>query len=108
MERKKNIDLTTLIKPGLTDSISGRSFGEEFAKKIKLTELIKENYFVEFFIDASSVKAINDSFIKGLFSSLFENFDYEKIHKSIKINASDYYQSLFEKNLKILQALSNV
>lgn len=106
---EKIIDLKELVTPTKTDSISGRSFGEEFAKKIDLIKNFEEGYTIIIKIDSNFIKAINDSFIKGLFSSLFEKEKtIIKIKEKIKIEAEDYYLNLFEKNWLILQKIYNV
>jgi hypothetical protein len=105
----KSFDLSTLINPPHTDSISGRDFGIEYANKIKLTELIQSDEPVVFNIDPEKVKAINDSFIKGLFSGVFEKFKSAEFLKNrISIQSSPFYVKLFEKNWSILQSIYNV
>ena len=66
------IDLSELVKSPETNSISGRSFGEKFAVSKKLLDHVQQNEKILIVIDDSKVKAINDSFIKGFFSQVFE------------------------------------
>ena len=106
---EKIINLSDLVNYPKTDSISGRAFGEEFANKIQLLKEIEEGNTFLIKIDSNIIKAINDSFIKGLFSSLFKKEKkIEIIKKKIKIEADDYYLNLFEKNWFILQQIYNV
>lgn len=109
MQKMVNFELKELIDPEKTDSISGRSFGEGYAEKINLLGLLEENYLINFIIDENIVKAINDSFIKGLFSKVFERFKTtDNIRKNIKLTSNDYFKRLFEKNWIILQDIYNV
>jgi len=104
-----DINLNTLVDPPHTDSISGRGFGEEYAKTIELLQKIESNNKINFIIDSQYVKAINDSFIKGLFSKIFQKYKtIEEVKKHIQITGSDYFKRLFEKNWLILQEIYNV
>jgi hypothetical protein len=90
------------------NSISGRSYGEQFALKVKLLEHLTNDEKVVLDIDSTKIKAINDSFIKGLFSKIFENKDlnFVRNHIEIKTNNSNF-RSLFEKNWDILNSILN-
>ena len=107
--KKVEIKLSELVNPPKTDSISGREFGEDYAKKIKLVQLFEQEVIVDVVIDDSVIKAINDSFIKGLFSSVFKKYKtIANVKKHVSINANEYFKRLFEKNWMILQEINNV
>ena len=101
-----NINLTKLVSPPNTDFISGRSFGENEAKKNDLLKHIRNNERIIIIIDDNFVKAINDSFIKGFFSQCFKEFkSKDKLEKLITIDSNEYFNRLFKKNWTILEAL---
>lgn len=105
----KHFDLTKLVDPPKTDSISGRGFGAGYSDKIKLLDLISHDENIEFTIDENYVKAINDSFIKGLFNEVFKKYKtISSIQSKININASEHFKTLFFKNWKILENIYNV
>lgn len=105
----KRVELAVLVRPGVSDSISGRDTGMAFDKRIDLLESLEKGDNVEIVIDSKLVKAINDSFIKGLFSRVFARYrSIDQVRKRVKIIADDYYVKLFEKNWAILQAINNV
>jgi hypothetical protein len=101
------VDLNKLVDPAKTDSISGRSYGEGFAKRENIVQhlLNNENIVVE--IDPKRVKAINDSLIKGFFSSVFDVLKSKRnVQARFEIQGSDYYKRLFEKNWSILDSIN--
>lgn len=103
------VNLNKLVDPAKTDSISGRSYGEGYAKEINIIQhlLNNENIVVE--IDPKRVKAINDSFIKGFFSSVFDVLKSKrKVQERFEIKGGDYYKRLFEKNWSILDSINAV
>jgi hypothetical protein len=101
-------NISDLLQKGKTDQISGRSFGNDYSTKIRLMDLIDSNTHVKFIIN-DEVKAINDSFIKGLFSEVFKKYkDLNKIQSLISIESNDFFRSLFDKNWQVLQAIYNV
>ncbi|MBA3704575.1 MAG: hypothetical protein H0W84_01330 [Bacteroidetes bacterium] len=103
------LDLTELIEEGKTDSISGRTFGQGYAKKVKLLENIDKGLSFKVVIPPSKIKAINDSFIKGFFSNVFEKYKKkEKVKQFFTFETDDFYKSLIEKNLSILDSIYNV
>lgn len=101
------IDLSKTLDTNV-NSISGRSYGEQYALKIKLLDHLASNEKIILEIDSNKIKAINDSFIKGLFSKVFENnnLDFVKSHIEIKTDNSNF-KSLFEKNWEILNSILN-
>lgn len=108
-DEKVIIDLTELVNPPHTDSISGRAFGEKHAEDVKLNDLIKGNKKIVLRINDQYVKAINDSFIKGFFREAFEQLKTaQRIRETFIIDANDYFKKLFEKNWRILEAIENV
>ena len=97
--------LSDLLIKGKTDQISGRKFGVDYSEKINLVKLIDDHTTVKFVID-DEVKAINDSFIKGLFRDAFIKYkNINKISECISIEANDFFKKLFEKNWQVLQAI---
>lgn len=103
MKNEKVFNLKDLITTE-TDIISGRKFGKDYADKIKLLDLVSDNTVIHFII-GEEVKAINDSFVKGLFNEIFVFYNYEEIKKLIKIEGRAHFLNLFEKNLRILDAI---
>lgn len=109
MENNVKIELSQLVNPPKTDSISGREFGEDFADKIKLMELLQEGSNIQFIIDDNVIKAINDSFIKGLFNLVFKEYKtIAVVEKRITLVSNNYFIKLFKKNWQILQSIYNV
>ena len=103
------INISELVTRDKTDSISGRDLGIEYAKQIKLLDILSKGEQIEFHIDSELVKAINDSFIKGLFNDVFKKYKrVDEIRKRVSINANDHFQKLFLKNWLILQEIHNV
>lgn len=103
------INLTDLVNPPKTDSISGREFGEQHAIDVNLSEHFESDDKIIIIIDSEYVKAINDSFIKGFFSSLFNrHITLSQIREHIEVKASENFKRLFEKNWMILDAINNV
>lgn len=106
MSKQKEFNLDTLTNEHV-DSISGRAFGVQYCNKIKLISLLEEGNVVKFII-GEKVKAINDSFIKGLFSSVFEKYkNINKVETIVIIESKPFYQDLFKKNWIILEAINN-
>ena len=103
------IDLSKLVDEKYTDSISGRSFGEQFAKNEKILQKLESGEQIILKIDSNIVKAINDSFIKGFFSAIFEKkYTYQKLKNQIKFDTDNLnFVSLFEKNWLILDRICN-
>lgn len=102
------IDLTSLVHPPFTDSISGREFGEKHAEDTKVLDHIDNGEKIVIIIDNTFVKAINDSFIKGFFNRIFEKFHtVAEVRKFVELRAHDNFQRLFEKNWLILEAIHN-
>lgn len=108
METQHKIELSDFVDYPNTDWISGREFGEDKAKKLGLLNWVKANEKTTIHIDDNVVKAINDSFIKGFFSSVFEEVkSKDAVRKLFFIDANPYFIRLFEKNFKILDAIYN-
>jgi hypothetical protein len=102
------IDLTELVNPPKTDSISGREFGIKHAKDKHILEHLDNNEHIVIKIDEKYVKAINDSFIKGFFSKIFEKYKTrENVKRIIEIRSNQNFILLFEKNWTILEAIYN-
>lgn len=105
---KVKIDLSELINEPQVNTISGRAFGEAFAKKYSILELVRDGNTFEIIIDDSKIKAINDSFLKGFFSSVFKELGTKTAVSSVfEIDANDYYKRLIDKNWSILDAINN-
>jgi hypothetical protein len=101
------IDLSSLVTPPHTDSISGRRFGEKHASDSGLLEKIDQGH-IDIIISESVIKSINDSFIKGFFNEVFKKYkkkDFVKEH--VTIVASENFKNLFDKNWSILEAIYN-
>ncbi|HEY5535442.1 MAG TPA: hypothetical protein VIL99_10990 [Ignavibacteria bacterium] len=108
MMKEYTINLTLLVNPPFTDSISGREFGEQHAKDTQVLKHIHDGEKIVLTIDSEFVKAINDSFIKGFFSKIFEKYHtVEKIKSFVELRSNDNFQRLFEKNWAILEAINN-
>lgn len=102
------IDLTNLILLDITDSISGRAFGQKHASDTKILEHLNNGEKVKIIIDSSKVKAINDSFIKGFFSEVFKSKNYNFVKENVLITTENSnFISLFEKNWRILNSIFN-
>jgi hypothetical protein len=110
METKTiTLDLSELIEPGRTDSISGRTFGEGYAEKKQILTKIQEGYTFVITVDDSKIKAINDSFWKGFFSGVFSLYKTEKqVRKLFTFKANSFFLDHIEKNLTILDSIYNV
>ena len=101
------VNLNKLVEPQKTDSISGRSYGEGFARQINIVQHLLDNDHIVVEIDPKQVKAINDSFIKGFFSSVFDLLKSKrKVQERFEIKGGDYYKRLFEKNWSILDSIN--
>jgi len=106
--KKYIIDFTKLVNPPNTDSISGREFGEQHAKDTEVLNHIQNDEKIVILIDPTFVKAINDSFIKGFFSKIFEKYHtVQVVKKFVELNVNENFQRLFEKNWSILEAINN-
>lgn len=100
------IDLNILVNSPGVDSISGREFGATFAERQDLLAHVRNQDKIVLYIDETRIKAINDSFIKGFFKSVFELLrSKRKVQDQFEIKASDYYKRLFDKNWTILEAI---
>lgn len=108
MEMPHEIELADFVDYPKTDWISGREFGEDKARKVGLLDWVKSKEKTIIHINDEKVKAINDSFIKGFFSSVFNEVkSKEQVNNLFTIDANPYYVRLFEKNFKILDAIYN-
>jgi hypothetical protein len=102
------IDLTILVNPPKTDSISGREFGEQHAKDTSVLDHIQNNEKIIIQINPTYVKAINDSFIKGFFSKIFEKYrTVQEVKKIVELKMNENFNRLFEKNWAILESINN-
>ncbi len=107
--RTVNINLNELVNPPYTDAIFGRDFGKKHATDKKLLSLIREDDIeIHIIIDDSIVKAINDSFIKGFFSDVFNELKTKaNVEKRFIIDANQNFKNLFYKNWIILESIFN-
>lgn len=102
------IELSKFVDYPKTDWISGREFGEEKARELQILDKILDHQKFEIIIDENYVKAINDSFIKGFFSKVFENLKKKSTVESyFEITGPEYFKKLFNKNFIILEALQS-
>ena len=100
------IDLDDLVKTPGVDSISGRDFGSTYAEEREVLAHVRNHDKIVLHIDETKVKAINDSFIKGFFKTVFEQLKSKnKVQAQFEIQANDYYKRLFDKNWTILEAI---
>lgn len=103
------IDLTELVNPPNTDSISGREFGEQHARDTSVLEHIKNNEKIVITFDQKYVKAINDSFVKGFFSKIFETYpSVNQVRGFVELKMNQNFQRLFEKNWLILESINSI
>lgn len=103
------IDLTELVNPPNTDSISGREFGQQHAHDTALLAHIQNKEKIVITFDQKYVKAINDSFVKGFFSKVFEVYpSVNQVRGFIELRMNEDFQRLFEKNWLILESINNV
>jgi hypothetical protein len=109
METKTiNLDLSELVQPGKTDSISGRTFGEGYSDQKQILIKIQSGYTFNIIIDDKKIKAINDSFWKGFFSGIFEKYkSQQKIKSFFSFEMNSFFKEHLEKNLTILDSIYN-
>lgn len=104
-----HIDLNGLAESLGQDYISGRELGKEFAHSINLVKLAKNGGNFIIHIDDNRVKAINDTFIKGMFGTVCYELKYTReVNRRFKIDGNDHYKRLFHKNWLILNAIDNL
>lgn len=100
------IELSLALGATGRDNISGRKEGEIFGAEQKLLELALMGNKIILRIDDSRIKAINDSFIKGVFSPIFAVLKTRsEVAKYFEVEGNDYYKRLFSKNWMILEAV---
>jgi len=105
---KIEIKLEELVDPPKTDSISGRRFGQEYAQSKDVINHIGKDKKIILIINDEKVKAINDSFIKGFFSGIFEKYKSKTtVNSFIEIRSNDYFKRLIDKNFILLDAIYN-
>lgn len=103
------IDLSLILEVTGLDYVSGRETGKNFEVEQKLLELALMGNKVIICIDDNRIKAINDSFIKGLFSPIFAVFKTRsEVAKRFEIAGNDYYIRLFNKNWMILEEIEKL
>ena len=103
-----HIDLNMLAEALGQDYISGREIGRIFAVEQNLVKLAKNGGNFVIHIDDSRVRAINDSFIKGMFDVVCYELKHTKeVAARFKINGNDHYKRLFYKNWLIVNAVHN-
>lgn len=107
-ERKEIIlDLAELVDSKI-DSISGRAFGQDYAQSKDVLKEVLKGSQIKMIIDPSKIKAINDSFFKGFFNKIFEELSTkEKVKSYFVFETNQYYKTLIEKNLIILDTIYN-
>ncbi len=101
------LDLSTLVDDKI-DSISGRTFGEGYADKNQVLQKLEAGDTIVLEIDPNKIKAINDSFWKGFFSEIFKKYrTIDEVKKRFRFNTNDFFRSMIEKNLIILDSIVN-
>jgi len=101
------INLSDLVTPPHTDFISGRDVGEKYAITHNILWRIENGEHITLVID-SSIRAINDSFIKGFFSSIFKKYKtYQFVDSRFTIDGKKEFDSLFKKNWRLLDIIYN-
>lgn len=101
------IKLEELISSDL-DSISGRKTGEDYAIKINLLKKVQDGNDFKIII-STKIKAINDSFIKGFFSKVFQELQGKvNIQEKFSIDGDKYFVDLFKRNFKILDSINKL
>lgn len=104
----KQIDLSISIDNNITDYLSGKNVGLQYLNYNRVLNLIKHGHTIEIIIDDSKISAINDSFIKGFFTPIFEYLKTKtEVDKVISIKSNNYYKDLFDKNMIILEVIQN-
>lgn len=100
------IDLKKYVNPPQVDWISGRAHGEKAAVEWNLHNNLDGKSHFEIIVDDTVIKAINDSFVKGLFSDVFKKLkSQEEVDKYFTIKANDYFTNIFRKNFRILEEI---
>jgi hypothetical protein len=108
IDKHIDLDLSSLLTPEKTDSISGRSYGEGYAKTKKLLDEIESGNKIVIYIPESKIKAINDSFWKGLFSAIVQKYKTkDKVKSFFEFKTDDYFKTSIDKNLTILESIFN-
>lgn len=91
-----------------TDSISGRTFGQGYAKEQLILKKIELGQTFKIII-GPKIETINDSFWKGFFNSIFEKYKTkEKVKSFFEFEGKAYFISEIEKNLDVLDAIYNI
>jgi hypothetical protein len=99
------IELAELVSDSV-NSISGRSFGEGYAKKKDLVGHLEKGDTFLIKIDSDKIKAINDSFWKGFFNDVFKLYHTkEEVLNRFQFDSNEYFLKLINKNLAILDAI---
>lgn len=102
------IRLLELIDPPHTNLISGRDVGEQYAIQKDVINQLSTGAHLVIEID-DSIRAINDSFIKGFFSEIFKKYhSYDVVTSIVTIEGSSDFKTLFDKNFKLLDIIYNV
>lgn len=103
------IDFKDLIKDGLTNVISGRKLGEQFAKDTKIVERLRVGVNYTIIIDAEKIKAINDSFLKGFYGEIYKELKSKDIiNLRVKLDTDKYYKSLIDKCLIVIESINKI
>ncbi len=88
------------------ESISTRKTGIEFSKQIYLLNLLVSGISVKIII-GDKINAINNSFIKGLFTEVIDKYGLELIRSKVTIEGSDYFKKLFDRNWEVIDFICN-
>ena len=101
---KYTLNWDELIDENNVDSISGRDLGTGYAKNKDILKKIEDGDEINIVI-SQKIKAINDSFIKGFFAKIFEEYKtVDKIKDKFSVDAYDaHFTNLIQKNWRILE-----
>lgn len=99
------LDLGELCRLYQLDQLSGRARGEAYCSTAHVMPYLREgrNFTVRI---GAPVAAINDTFIKGMFSRVFGALKTRAaVAARFTVEGDDHYVRLFDKNWQILEAL---
>lgn len=103
------IDLSKLVTQSDVDSISGRKYGQDFFNTEEVMAYLKNEKTIRIIINENEIKAINDSFWKGFFSEVFNEYkSKEEVQNRFEFKCIEYYKNQIEKNFEILNSIYNV
>jgi hypothetical protein len=100
------LKLEDLLEYG-TDSISGRKYGQGYAKEQKILKRMEAGQTFKIII-GPKIETINDSFWKGFFNSIYETYKTkEKVKTYFEFEGTEYFLNEIDKNLDVLDAIYN-